>query len=72
MGDNMVAVDLGVGRYPVAVTAGRWHTCVLMDNDEIKVRAESRRLPTIPLALLYTSVACVCGADLRHSLLQQS
>ncbi|CAM9187175.1 unnamed protein product [Pylaiella littoralis] len=36
MGDNMVAVDLGVGRYPVAVTAGRWHTCVVMDNDEIK------------------------------------
>ncbi|CAN0440080.1 unnamed protein product [Pylaiella littoralis] len=36
MGDNMVAVDLGLGRSPVAVAAGRWHTCVLMDDDGIK------------------------------------
>ncbi|CAB1102808.1 unnamed protein product [Ectocarpus sp. CCAP 1310/34] len=36
MGDDMVAVDLGEGRHPVAVAAGRWHTCVLMDNDEVK------------------------------------
>ncbi|CAN0363125.1 unnamed protein product, partial [Ectocarpus sp. 12 AP-2014] len=36
MGDDMVPVDLGEGRHPVAVAAGRWHTCVLMDNDEIK------------------------------------
>ncbi|CAM9513683.1 unnamed protein product [Ectocarpus fasciculatus] len=36
MGDDMVAVDLGEGRHPVAVAAGRWHTCALMDNDEVK------------------------------------
>ncbi|CAN0434518.1 unnamed protein product [Pylaiella littoralis] len=36
MGDNMEAVDLGVGRSPVSVATGRWHTCVIMDNHELK------------------------------------
>lgn len=33
----MASVDLGAGRYPVAIAAGRWHTCALLDNDDVKV-----------------------------------
>ncbi|CAM9886514.1 unnamed protein product, partial [Ascophyllum nodosum] len=36
MGDDLPAVDLGTGRYAVAVTCGRWHTCVLLDNNDVK------------------------------------
>lgn len=37
MGDDLPAVDLGTDRYAVAVTCGRWHTCVLLDNGDLKV-----------------------------------
>ena len=37
MGDDLPAVDLGTERYAVAVTCGRWHTCVLLDNNDVKV-----------------------------------
>ena len=30
MGDNLPAVDLGAGRTAVSVSAGIWHTCVLL------------------------------------------
>ncbi|CAM9571617.1 unnamed protein product, partial [Hapterophycus canaliculatus] len=36
MGDGMVAADLGTDRYPVSVSTGRWHTCVLLDDDNVK------------------------------------
>lgn len=32
----MVAVDVGTGKNPVSVSAGRWHTCVLLDDLSIK------------------------------------
>ena len=38
MGDDLPFVDLGTGRYAVALTCGRWHTCVLLDNADVKVQ----------------------------------
>lgn len=36
MGDNLTAVNLGVGITALQVTAGRTHTCVLLDNGRVK------------------------------------
>lgn len=38
----MASVDLGAGRHPAAIAAGRWHTCALLDNDDVKVRGYTR------------------------------
>ncbi|CAM9908463.1 unnamed protein product [Scytosiphon promiscuus] len=36
MGDGMVAVDLGTDKTPVSISAGRWHTCALLDDSSVK------------------------------------
>ena len=35
MGDNLPAVDLGPGRVPANVSAGMYHTCVLLTSGEV-------------------------------------
>ena len=36
MGNNLSTIDLGVGRSATAITAGDFHTCVLLDNNQMK------------------------------------
>jgi alpha-tubulin suppressor-like RCC1 family protein len=36
MGDDLPVVVLGAGRTAKAITAGRYHTCALLDNDTVK------------------------------------
>jgi hypothetical protein len=36
MGDNLPTVDLGTGRTAKALTAGRYATCALLDDDSVK------------------------------------
>ena len=36
MGDFLLVVDLGSTRTAKAIAAGYYHTCVLLDNDEVK------------------------------------
>jgi alpha-tubulin suppressor-like RCC1 family protein len=36
MGNNLPAVSLGTGRTATAITAGAFHTCVLLDNASVK------------------------------------
>ena len=36
MGDNLPAVDLGTGVSAVAVSAGSWRTCALLNTSQIK------------------------------------
>lgn len=36
MGDNLTAISLGTGRTAKAVAAGHAHTCVIMDNYDVK------------------------------------
>lgn len=36
MGDSLLAVNLGTGRTALAVAAGLNHTCVLLDNSDVK------------------------------------
>ena len=36
MGDNLPAIDLGTGRTAVAIDAGGFHTCALLDNGMVK------------------------------------
>ncbi|MEY2642110.1 MAG: hypothetical protein RLZZ368_757, partial [Actinomycetota bacterium] len=36
MGDNLPAVNLGVGRTAVAISAGAAHTCAVLDNGAVK------------------------------------
>ena len=36
MGDNLAAIDLGSGRTATAISAGRWHTCALLDDASVK------------------------------------
>ena len=36
MGDNLPVVDFGTGRYALALDAGEFHTCALLDNGEVK------------------------------------
>ena len=37
MGDNLPFLDLGSsGRTAKAIATGFWHTCVLLDNDQVK------------------------------------
>ena len=35
-GDELPFIDLGTGRSAKAVAAGFWHTCVLLDNNQVK------------------------------------
>jgi alpha-tubulin suppressor-like RCC1 family protein len=36
MGDNLAPIDLGSGRTATAISAGRWHTCALLDDASVK------------------------------------
>ena len=36
MGDALPAVDLGTGRTAIAISAGRYHTCAILDNASLK------------------------------------
>ena len=36
MGDNLAAVQLGTGRTAKAISAGSYHTCAILDNDQAK------------------------------------
>ena len=36
MGDDLPAVDLGLGRTAKQVSAGAWHSCALLDDDSVK------------------------------------
>ena len=36
MGDNLPNVDLGAGRTAVDIVGGRYHNCVILDNQELK------------------------------------
>jgi len=36
MGDNLAAVDLGTGRTAVAITAGEFNVCAILDNATVK------------------------------------
>ncbi len=36
MGDNLLAISLGAGRSAVAIAAGGYHTCALLDNNQVK------------------------------------
>ena len=36
MGDNLPAIDLGSGRTALAISAGVYHTCALLDNASVK------------------------------------
>jgi len=36
MGDNLPTVDLGTGRTAIAISAGGYHTCALLDNKSVK------------------------------------
>jgi len=36
MGDALPAVDLGAGRKAVAIAAGSYHTCAILDDDRLK------------------------------------
>ncbi|NDH47471.1 MAG: hypothetical protein EBX99_06430, partial [Acidimicrobiia bacterium] len=36
MGDNLVAVNLGTGRTAVAISAGEYHTCAILNGGDVK------------------------------------
>ena len=36
MGDDLLTIDLGFERSAKAVVTGEQHTCVLLDNDQVK------------------------------------
>ncbi|MFK7873564.1 MAG: hypothetical protein AB8C84_10460, partial [Oligoflexales bacterium] len=36
MGDSLSAVDLGTGRTALSVSAGNFHTCAVLDNNQVK------------------------------------
>jgi len=36
MGDSLLPIDLGSGRFPTALAVGRAHTCVVLDNSQLK------------------------------------
>ena len=36
MGDNLLFIDLGVGKSAKAIAAGGLHTCVILDDDQVK------------------------------------
>lgn len=40
MGDNMAVTDLGDGVTPIAISAGGWHTCAIIDNYKLKCWGE--------------------------------
>ncbi len=41
MGDNLPAVDLGTGKTALAVSAGRGHTCALLNDNTVKCWGEN-------------------------------
>lgn len=41
MGDNLPAVDLGMGRTAVAIACGFYHTCALLDDGSVKCWGEN-------------------------------
>ena len=36
MGDNLSTIDLGTGLSAKAIAIGYFHTCVLLNNDQVK------------------------------------
>ena len=43
MGDNMVVTELGEGLVPTSISAGGWHTCIILDGDLLKCWGELGR-----------------------------
>ncbi len=41
-GDNLPTIDFGNGRTAKAISAGGWHTCVILDNDTVKCWGNGR------------------------------
>ena len=42
MGDNLSTIDLGTSRSAKAIATGFGHTCVLLDNDQVKCFGDNR------------------------------
>lgn len=65
----MASVNLGAGRYPVAIAAGRWHTCALLDNDDVKVRGYTHLtcLPSLFIPLFFTRCVCACARVIANN-----
>jgi alpha-tubulin suppressor-like RCC1 family protein len=36
MGDSLTAIEIGTGRTATAISAGKYHTCTILDNSSIK------------------------------------
>jgi alpha-tubulin suppressor-like RCC1 family protein len=36
MGDNLPSTDLGTGRTATAISAGKYHTCAILDDASVK------------------------------------
>lgn len=36
MGDNLLPIDLGVGRTATTIACGKFHNCVILDNEDVK------------------------------------
>ena len=42
MGDNLPFINLGVGKSAKAIATGYHHTCVLLDDDQVKCFGDNR------------------------------
>lgn len=58
MGANLNSIDFGAGGSPIELDCGKFHTCALLDDDSIKVKARDHIISVVFMGIPKGGCCC--------------